>query len=74
MSKKNRKLMEIVNIDWEILHIFWTAWVISMKLLGKMRLMNNIRSHRKPRLHPLSKRYIFRKTREGVKLTCTPAV
>ena len=28
--------MKIANIDKEILHIFWTSWVISMKFSGKM--------------------------------------
>ena len=28
--------MKIANIDWEILHIFWTTWGISMKFSGKM--------------------------------------
>ena len=31
--------MKIANIDWEILHIFWTTWGISMKLSGKMWIM-----------------------------------
>ena len=31
--------MKIANIDREILHDFWTAWGISMKISGKMCLM-----------------------------------
>ena len=32
-------MIKIANIDGEILHIFWTTWVISMKFWGKMWLM-----------------------------------
>ena len=39
MSKKSKKLMKIVNIEGENLHIFWTTWGISIKLSGKMWLM-----------------------------------
>ena len=38
-KKKSGKLMKIVDIDGENLHIFWTTWGISMKLSGKMWLM-----------------------------------
>ena len=31
--------MKIVNIDGENLHVFWTAWEISMKFSRKMWLM-----------------------------------
>ena len=31
--------MKLANIDRKILHIFWTTWGISIKLLGKMWLM-----------------------------------
>ena len=31
--------MKIVNIDGEVLHIFWTIWEIPMKFSGKMWLM-----------------------------------
>ena len=48
------------NIAREILHNFWTTWVISMKFSGKMCL-TRILSHKKPRFHPLFRRYIFRK-------------
>ena len=36
--KKSEKLMKIVNIEEENLHIFWTRWGISMKFPGKMSL------------------------------------
>ena len=37
--RKSKKLMKIVNIDGENLHIFITTDVISMKFSGKMYLM-----------------------------------
>ena len=36
---KFKKVMNIVNIDGENLHIFWTSWEISMKYSGKMWFM-----------------------------------
>ena len=39
MSKKSKKLIKIVSIEEENLHIYWTTWGISMKLLGNMWLM-----------------------------------
>ena len=36
MSKKSEKLMKVVNIDGQNLHIFQTTWGISMKFSGKM--------------------------------------
>ena len=32
-------MMKIVNIDGEILHIFWMTWGISIKFSGKIWLM-----------------------------------
>ena len=46
-----------VNIERENLHIFWTTWGTSMKFSGKTWL--NITSHKKTRLHPLSRIYKF---------------
>ena len=46
-----------VNIERENLHIFWTTWGTSMKFSGKTWL--NIKSHKKTRLHPLSRIYKF---------------
>ena len=37
--KKSRNSMKIVNIDEENLHIFQTAWGISMNFSGTMYLM-----------------------------------
>ena len=37
--KKPEKLMKIVNIDGENLHIFWTTRGISMKFPGKLWLI-----------------------------------
>ena len=37
--KKSEKLMKIVNIKEENLHIFWTNWGISLKFSGKILLM-----------------------------------
>ena len=46
-----------VNIERENLLIFLTTWGTSMKFLGKTWL--NIKSHKKRRLHPLSRIYKF---------------
>ena len=46
--------MKVVNIDGENLHSFWTIWGTSMKFSENMWL-DNIKSHKKPRLHPLKK-------------------
>ena len=37
--KKSKKLVNVVNIEEENLHIFWTSWEIPMKFSGKMWLM-----------------------------------
>ena len=37
--RKSKKLMKIVNIDGENIHIFITTYLISMKFSGKMYLM-----------------------------------
>ena len=29
-AKISKKSIQIVNIEWEILHIFWTTWGTSM--------------------------------------------
>ena len=49
-----------VNIERENFHIFWTTWGTSMKFSRKMWL--NIESHKKTRLHPLSRIYKFGKS------------
>ena len=41
----------------EKISIFWTTWAASMKFSGKTWL--NIKSHKKTRLHPLSRIYKF---------------
>ena len=35
--------MKIANIEEENLHIFWTTWGTSMKVLGKMWLMTMLK-------------------------------
>ena len=39
MSKISKKLIKLVSIEEENLHIYWTTWGISMKLSGNMWLM-----------------------------------
>ena len=39
MSKIWKKLIKLVSIEEENLHIYWTTWGISMKLSGNMWLM-----------------------------------
>ena len=66
--KKSKKLMKIVNIEDK-----------NLRLLNEMSSFNeisskdvtndNIKSHKKPGLHPFSEKHIFGKTPGGVKLT-----
>ena len=42
-TKKYEKLIKIVNINEENLHIFWTTWGISMKFSAKMCLTITLR-------------------------------
>ena len=42
-SKNPKKIMKIANIEEENLHIFWTTWGTSMKVLGKMWLMTMLK-------------------------------
>ena len=53
--------MKIVNIDEEILQMFWTSF-------RKGVTYDNIKYHKKPGPHPFSEKHIFGKT-TGVKLT-----
>ena len=54
--------MKIVNIDGENLHIFWTTLGILMEFWGNMWL-RIILKVTKTRASPLSRRYIFGKTK-----------
>ena len=65
MSKnpKNReKLMKIANIDKKILHIFWTTLRNSMKFSGRMCFKIILKVPKKQGVHPLFRKYNFRKT------------
>ena len=71
-KQKNKRSVEIVNIDWKYLHIFWTAWGIPMKSSGNLSIKIKLipppppPSKKKTGFHPLSRRYIFGKTtKEG---------
>ena len=61
--------MKVVKIDGENCHIFWMAWGISMKFSGIMSLMIILKVTKKTEIYLPSRRYIFRKTTVGVKLT-----
>ena len=61
--------MKIANIDKEILDIFWTTWGISIKFLGKMWLMIILKVLKNQGFCHLFRKYCFRKTIDGVKLT-----
>ena len=50
--------MNIVDIDGENLHIFWTTWEISMKVSGKMWLMIILKAT-KNQSFPLSLEHTF---------------
>ena len=66
--KKCRKLMEIVNIEEENLHIYWTTSVISIIFLGSIWIMIILQVIKG--LHHLLEKYIFKKTSwERFKLT-----
>ena len=60
--KSSEKLVKIVKIDEEDLHIFWTTWWTC----------DNIKSHKRSGLHPLSSKNNFRKTtrRRGSNCPC----
>ena len=55
--KTFEKLIKIVNIKENDLHILWATWGISMKFSVKMWLG----CHKKTGLHPLSEKYTFGK-------------
>ena len=61
--------MKVVKNDGENCHIFWMAWGISMKFSGIMSLMIILKVTKKTEIYLPSRRYIFRKTTVGVKLT-----
>ena len=50
MSKNPGKLMKVVKIDREDLHIFWMTWGISMKVSGIMLLTIILKVTKKQRL------------------------
>ena len=58
--------MKIANIEKENLHVLWTTWEISIKLSEKMWLIIILNVTKKAALHPLFRKYIFRKTRGSV--------
>ena len=64
-QKKPRKTDETVNTERENLHNFWTAWGISMKFSGKIRLMIILKVEKETGLHPLYTKFIFRETTWG---------
>ena len=65
-SKKPEKLMKIVNIEEENLHIFWTSWGISIKFYKKEATYDKIKPHKNPGRHPFSGKHLFWKiTRVG---------
>ena len=71
--KKSKKLIKIVNIEEERLHILRMNWGISMMSSGKMSLMIILKVAKKQGIHPFSEKYIFEKNKEGgVKLTPAP--
>ena len=45
--EKFEKLIKMVNIEEENLHIFWTSWGISMKVSGKMWVMRILKVTKK---------------------------
>ena len=69
--RKAKKSMEIVNIDGENFHIFWTTW---KEIFRKDVTNDNIKSHKKPGLHLFSIKYNLGKTIGRVKLTAHPPV
>ena len=48
----SKRLIKIVNIEEQILHIFWTRDL--MKVSGKVGLMTILKVTQKTELHPLS--------------------
>ena len=70
LERRNvKKLIKLGNIDEENLHIFQTTRRISLMFSRKMCLMIMFKVTKKQRLYPLYRKYSFRKTSGGVKLT-----
>ena len=68
-QKKSKKMITIVNVDGENLHIFWTAWGIATKFSEKMWFMIILlKVTKKPGLHLHSKRGILEKPQAWVEL------
>ena len=71
-DKKLKKLMKVVDIDEENLHIFRKKDFGNFNKISRKNVpYDDIKSHKKPGLYPYSRKHSFRKTKEqeGVKLT-----
>ena len=64
--------MKIANIDWEILHIFWTTWGNSLKFSVKMWLIIILKVTKNQRFTLSLEDAFFEKTQGGIKLTPSP--
>ena len=59
--------MKIVNTEGENIHIFWTAWGISIKFSGKKWLLIILKVKKKSGFHSLPRKNVVGKTTgEGV--------
>ena len=63
MSKNPKKLMKLVNIDEENLHLLNDLRNFN-EFFRKNVIYDNIKSHKKTGLHPLSRKYSYGKTTE----------
>ena len=67
--KKYKKVTELLNIDEENLHIFWTTGGILIKIWGKIWLMILLKGTRKHGFILSPEDTFFEKLMEEVKLT-----
>ena len=75
ISKHLKKLMKIVNIAEEHLHIFWTTWRSSNEIFRKNLTYDNTIGHRKTGLYSisLSQKYILKKSIRGKRVKLIPS-
>ena len=72
MSKNPKKMIKIVNIDGENLHIFWKTWEISKTFSGKIRLIAILKVTKNQGFNLSLEGKVLEKPQRRVKLTPQP--
>ena len=72
--KKSKKLLKLVNIDEENLHIFQTTWGISMKFSGKMCLVIILKVTKKKGFTPSLENTVLKKPQGAGQNYPTPSL